>query len=1453
MSPPARGESTPSTITALTAGFSPVGAPEYRKIAFAISIGEPESVVSWTVRVISGSVAIKEFAGDASSVSDRLEWDGRTDGGKAWPEGEYYAILSVDYGKAFEPSRGAYTKFNLVAGPPELSIQSAPAFFTPAGLGMAEPVALALKARSEYAKIDSWSIELLDPRGEKVKGFSGSGAEAQAQWDGQTFGGAFVEPSKRYKALAKAIDQYGNVAITSIEIPVLAQPNAPEASMVRPSAPGFSPTGDPSRRNMTLALSIGNKEAVKSWAVDIVAGSVVLKRMEGKAPNFPASVSWDGRSETGSPWPEGEYFPVLSVDYGQAFNPVKVAGEKFLLIATAPSLSLSTSPNAFTPQGEGMAEAVKISLEANSKRAKITNWSMTIFDARGIAVRGFEGSGQKGEALWDGRLASKAFAEPAQTYTARVTSKDEYGNAGEASIAIPVRDLKTAPEASLIATEARGFSPKAQRANGQIEFSLKIGAADSMRSWKVEIADKTGAKKTFSGAFGEQPTSIFWDGKDDTGYGVPEGTYFAALTVDYGRTFKPASVTTKEFILSLSPPTARLSLAPEAFVPSEKGVAGPVSILLEANSKLGRVDSWTIDILDPQGRIVRAFAQSWPANQAVWNGMTLAGTAVEPATTYTARATVLDEFGNSTIATAPVMVKEIPAPTEPSLVEPRLPGFSPLAIVGKPRTIDFIVRAGNREQLKAWKLTLSHSERGAQRVFEGTTAGILDKPFVWDGKTAAGELAPDGSYAAILSLDYGKSFKPGMARSSSFLLQSAAPEVSLTLSAGGLVPKNGSFEKPVDMAIKASSRFADIEGWTISILDAKENEVAQFKSAGSKGSASWNGKTSNGGIAEPASTYTAAAEVRDSFGNAGIAKARIAVADLPPVPGENSVTPLSSGFSPNGDGLVESIDLMLSIAHKEALNSWTLAVRDASGKTVKAFSGDKAGLREKLNWEGRTDTGVIASEGAYDAELSLNYGAVYKAASVKSRKFVLALSPPTGAISISPSSPVPDEKGFVSPAIITVDARSALARLASWEVQVTDQAGATLASYESEWPPKPIAWDGVSTDGKLAEPELVYSVLATVRDEFGIAAKLTAPIKVASLSAPTETNAVIPLSRGFSPAVKSLMRFNLAFGNLNLIKSWKLDIERDDKTVRMSWPGDPEIFPESFSWDGKLQDGTLAPDGRYLATLSVDYGRAYAPSVVSSGAFLLVATAPQATLNVEPPIFSPDGDGEAETATISLNAASRYAKINDYTIDVSDPGGNLFHSFRDSWPAKPISWDGKNAKGELVESAEDYPIVARVRDEFGNSTELKSKINVDILVIKSGDGYRIRVASIVFKSFTADYKDVPPDRAEANLETLNRLAEKLKKYPGYQIKLVGHAVMVNWDDPALGKAEQEKVLLPLSRSRAEAIRQALAVRGIEAMRMTTEGVGASDQIVPDSDFANRWKNRRVEFFLQKKK
>ncbi len=160
-------------------------------------------------------------------------------------------------------------------------------------------------------------------------------------------------------------------------------------------------------------------------------------------------------------------------------------------------------------------------------------------------------------------------------------------------------------------------------------------------------------------------------------------------------------------------------------------------------------------------------------------------------------------------------------------------------------------------------------------------------------------------------------------------------------------------------------------------------------------------------------------------------------------------------------------------------------------------------------------------------------------------------------------------------------------------------------------------------------------------------------------------------------------------------------------------------------------------------------------------------------------------------------------------------------------------------------------VVVKVRDEFGNVGELSSVIPVDILMEKTATGYMILSSRIFFKAYTADYQDVRPELAAQNMRRLADMAAKLTKFPDYKIRLVGHAVMIHWDNKALGTIEQRDELLPLSESRAEAVKNALVTKGLRSSTFTTSGVGASDQLVLDSNLADRWQNRRVAFFLDK--
>jgi len=110
---------------------------------------------------------------------------------------------------------------------------------------------------------------------------------------------------------------------------------------------------------------------------------------------------------------------------------------------------------------------------------------------------------------------------------------------------------------------------------------------------------------------------------------------------------------------------------------------------------------------------------------------------------------------------------------------------------------------------------------------------------------------------------------------------------------------------------------------------------------------------------------------------------------------------------------------------------------------------------------------------------------------------------------------------------------------------------------------------------------------------------------------------------------------------------------------------------------------------------------------------------------------------------------------------------------------------------------------------------------------------------------------VPKNLSQQNILRLDQLAAKLAKFPDYNIVIVGHAVSVFWQDPELSKTEQDEVLVPLSKARAEAIKKAMVTRGINPDKITTEGAGDANPLVSDSDYANRWKNRRTAIFLIK--
>ncbi|MDR1390432.1 MAG: OmpA family protein [Treponema sp.] len=125
----------------------------------------------------------------------------------------------------------------------------------------------------------------------------------------------------------------------------------------------------------------------------------------------------------------------------------------------------------------------------------------------------------------------------------------------------------------------------------------------------------------------------------------------------------------------------------------------------------------------------------------------------------------------------------------------------------------------------------------------------------------------------------------------------------------------------------------------------------------------------------------------------------------------------------------------------------------------------------------------------------------------------------------------------------------------------------------------------------------------------------------------------------------------------------------------------------------------------------------------------------------------------------------------------------------------------------------------------------------------------VYVPVIFFRANNADFigRDIDPVRGldeqtiASNNAALQLLADFMQNNPAYTVRIEGHA------NPVLGtQREHEDLLLPLSRARAEFIKQELLLLGVDSARITTVGRGGGE-----AQSHSGWQNRRVLFYLER--
>ena len=243
---------------------------------------------------------------------------------------------------------------------------------------------------------------------------------------------------------------------------------------------------------------------------------------------------------------------------------------------------------------------------------------------------------------------------------------------------------------------------------------------------------------------------------------------------------------------------------------------------------------------------------------------------------------------------------------------------------------------------------------------------------------------------------------------------------------------------------------------------------------------------------------------------------------------------------------------------------------------------------------------------------------------------------------------------------------------------------------------------------------------------------------------------------------------------------------------------------------------------------------------------------PELVVNLSPRFFSPDGDGVDDELLMFVGCKDE-SPIEEWKLTIRESGQSnqtFFERSEKGNPPAQIVWDGRSSVGELVQSAMDYPFTLTVKNIHGLSSTHQGLIGVDILVIREGNQLKVQVPSIVFASNAGGFAGLSEETLASNDYILRRIAQVLNKFNTYRVTVEGHANLTA--ETELGRRlEQERELRPLSEQRAKFVVDYLVKLGVDRNRLNAVGVGGARPVAQYEDRGNWWKNRRVEFILNK--
>lgn len=557
-------------------------------------------------------------------------------------------------------------------------------------------------------------------------------------------------------------------------------------------------------------------------------------------------------------------------------------------------------------------------------------------------------------------------------------------------------------------------------------------------------------------------------------------------------------------------------------------------------------------------------------------------------------------------------------------------------------------------------------------------------------------------------------------------------------------------------------------------------------------------------------------------------------------------------ISPNYDGKQDYLIFSIDVSDKSHIKGWRLQIYNEAEVMVREFRISDRDIEEQLTfryffrkliskkesmivpsgilWDGSDGRGGILPDGVYKYYFYA-WDARDNISPVKAGAVMIDTVAPE--VTLRPLSYIfsPNDDGNLDYLVIEQKIKSGPHD--TWNAAIKNSAGETILSYtwKGDGVPEKFIWDGRNNSGELSPDGLYYYTISS-SDRAGNTTygevkeiTLTTKMEIADIRLSEEY-----FSYDNSPAKQIRMFPDLS--DRKGLDKWEIKIsDRNGRGIKSITGGG--ALPPFIDWGCRDDNGNPLPDGEYFAKFQAWFASGNNPESYGKK-IIFDNTPPVISLSHTPELFSPDDDGENDLLYIRINASDN-SGFKGWELKIFNESRQLFKTFsgRGAPPAE-IVWDGTGDSREELESASDYTMEIRAFDLAGNSGKATDRFSVDILVVVTERGLKMRISNIEFAFGSAAV-------SAKGAKILDRVAVILEKYRRYDVVVEGHT-------DNIGGADYNQ---KLSEKRAISVREYLVKKGVEPSRLRYEGLGESMPFYPNTNEENRRRNRRVEFLLIK--